>query len=474
MPTAATTGSHLAIPQVVKVFATVQPADPFNPWRRQWTQSANGSGVIIGPGEILTGAHVVAHSTFLQVQKIAESEKAVARVKAVCHDADLALLEVTDERFLRGTTPVEIGELPELRDKVAVVGFPVGGEQVSITEGVVSRVEVQSYTHSARDLLAVTIDAAINPGNSGGPVFKGGRVVGIAFQKIIGAEAMGAMVPAPLIRRFLDAVASARPVDIPEDNIWYHNTENPAMRARLGLRDDERGILVTHVEYGASAWGVLEPDDVLLEVDGLRVGSDGTVRYRDRYRTCYTSVYGDHYVGDEVELAILRHGERRRVKMCLKALKRLVPYHRYDRPPTYFIYGGLVFQPVTLGFLSMWGERWIHEAPVPLVDLYLTARRTEARQEVVVLSSVLADAINVGYQQEYVYCTVGTVNGVAPRDMADFVQLVEASTDRLEIRTPGNSLLVLDPAEVAAVNAEILKRYDVPRDRSLDLAGSPS
>jgi S1-C subfamily serine protease len=469
MITSGTTGSHLAIPQVVKVYATRQPPDYWNPWRRQWMQSATGSGVIIGPREILTGAHVVTHGTFLQVQKIADPEKAVAKVKAVCHDADLALLTVEDERFLRGTTPVEVGDMPSLRDKVSVVGFPMGGEQVSITEGVVSRVEVQRYDHSERELLAVTIDAAINPGNSGGPVFKQGKVVGVAFQKMVAAEAMGEMVPAPLIRRFLDGVARGRGTEIPDGGIWFHNTENPALRARLGLGPEESGVVATQVDYGSSAWGRIQQDDVLLEIDGLRIGSDGTVRYRDRFRTAYCAVYGDHFVGEEIELGVLRRGERLRVKLELKPHCRLVPYHRYDCAPTYFIYGGLVFQPLTLDFLSVWGDRWQREAAVPLVNAYFVMPRTEARQQLLVLTSVLADAINVGYE-EFMHSMVNTVNGQVVRDMADFARLVEASDERLEIRTMGNNLLVLDARAVPEANRQILQRYDVPRDRSADLA----
>ena len=129
---------------------------------------------------MLTGAHVVANATFLQVQKVSDPNKFVARVEAICHDADLALLAIEDRELHAGrSTPDRLGtRLPRLRDRVSVVGYPIGGEEISITEGVVSRIEVQRYSHSERMLLAVTVDAAINDGNSGGPVYKkwqGGR-----------------------------------------------------------------------------------------------------------------------------------------------------------------------------------------------------------------------------------------------------------------------------------------------------------
>ena len=105
----------------------------------------------------------------------------------MCHECDLALLRVDPESvaFLSDVPAAELGGsdfLPDLRDKVSVVGFPVGGDEVSITDGVVSRVEMQSYSHSARTLLAITVDAAVNSGNSGGPVFSDDIILGIAVQ----------------------------------------------------------------------------------------------------------------------------------------------------------------------------------------------------------------------------------------------------------------------------------------------------
>ncbi|HET7501128.1 MAG TPA: serine protease, partial [Kofleriaceae bacterium] len=176
-------------PAVIRVFATSQDPDYDGPWQARTPTNSTGSAVVIAPSLLLTGAHVVANATFLQVQKPSHPDKAIARVRAVSHDSDLALLEVVEPAdFLSDIQPAEVGPMPDLRDEVAVVGYPVGGEEISITEGVVSRIEVQRYSHSQRHLLAVTVDAAINAGNSGGPVFGNNKVVGIAFQKLTGVD----------------------------------------------------------------------------------------------------------------------------------------------------------------------------------------------------------------------------------------------------------------------------------------------
>jgi S1-C subfamily serine protease len=460
----------MAYSAVVRIYATTQDPDHDSPWQAQVPQSSTGSGVVIGPGRVLTGAHVVANATFVQVQKISDTEKLVARVVGVCHDCDLALLAVDERRFMEGIDPAKLGELPDLRDRVAVVGFPIGGEEISITEGVVSRIEVQRYSHSQRYLLAVTVDAAINKGNSGGPVFKSGNVVGIAFQKLENADNVGEMVPAPIIRHFLESIEkSTATLSIPALGITTQGLENKDLRAQVGVESGEGGVLVLAIDYGGSAWGVLEQGDALLEIAGHPIASNSTVKFRGRYRCRYDVMLGWSKLGDKLDMTILRRGQRKKVQLVLSPPAHLVPRSEYDRPPTYFIYGGLVFQVLTRDFLSTW-EHWWDKAPKEFLYLYYSGTRTEARQEVVVLTQVLADEVNVGYEHLYSESVIA-VNGRMPRDMADFAAEVEGSQGSVEIRTSSDGYIVLDSEKVRAATTRILERYHIARDRSRDLDG---
>ncbi len=459
----------MSYPQVVRIFATAQDPDFDCPWQARPPQRGTGSGVIIGKNRILTGAHVIANATFLRVQKISAPDKAVAHVEAVCHDCDLALLRIEDESFTDGVEPAEVGDLPGLRDKVSVVGYPVGGEEISITEGVVSRIEVQRYSHSQRYLLAVTVDAAINSGNSGGPVFKEGKIAGIAFQKLTGADNIGELVPAPLIQTFLDGVASGKEMRVPGFGIATQNLENPLFRRHLGLESEESGVLVIAVEYGGSCHGTIRPGDALLEVDGHRIANNATIQYRGKYRTRYDALLGQRYVGDEIEFLIDREGKRKRVTVTLEPLGHLVPRSQYDTPPTYFVYGGLVFQTLTRDFLTTW-EKWWNKSPKEFLHYYYSGSRSAKRQQIVILTQILADQINVGYAHLYNE-GVASVNGTQPRDMVHFVELLQATSGIAEIRTTSDGRIVLDTDEVRAVAPRILERYHIPRDRSSDLPG---
>lgn len=69
----------------------------------------------------------------------------------------LALLTVNDDEFWEGVVPVEFGDLPALQDAVTVVGYPIGGDTISVTSGVVSRIEILSYVHGSTELLGLQV-----------------------------------------------------------------------------------------------------------------------------------------------------------------------------------------------------------------------------------------------------------------------------------------------------------------------------
>jgi len=158
---------------VVKITVISQSADYLTPWNPGRITSSSGTGFVISGNRILTNAHVSSNARFIAVEKDGDSNKYEAKVQFIAHDCDLAILKVKDSSFFNRMLPLSLGEIPPLDSTVTVVGFPIGGNRLSVTRGVVSRIDYQLYSHSSADShLAIQIDAAINPGNSGGPVFQ--------------------------------------------------------------------------------------------------------------------------------------------------------------------------------------------------------------------------------------------------------------------------------------------------------------
>src|SRR3982751_5886132 len=293
---------------LVRITATEVEPDYRAPWNSGGVQRGIGAGFVIEGNRIMTNAHVVSNSRYLTVERDGDPNKYPATVLFVAHDCDLALLKVSSPDFFKNMLPLTFGGIPELESTVSAYGYPLGGERMSVTTGIVSRIDFQLYTHSSVDShLAIQISAQINPGNSGGPVMQDAKVVGVAFQGYSGDVAQGVayMIPTPVIRRFLKDIEDGhydRYVDLA---ITYTKLQNPAQRRFLGLTDDDRGVLVSSVVAAGPSDGVLKSGDVLLSIEGHPIASDANVEL-DGERAQFEEVVERKFKGDSVKLEVLR------------------------------------------------------------------------------------------------------------------------------------------------------------------------
>ncbi len=458
---------------IVKVYTVHNPPDYYNPWLMRGTQQSSGSGAIIDGRRILTNGHVVRDQTFIQVRRHGESRRHRARVLFVSHQADLAILTVDDPDFFEGVEPLAFGELPDTQEEVMVYGFPVGGDTMSMTKGVVSRVEHQSYIHSSVNMLAGQIDAAINPGNSGGPVIQDGRIVGVVMQSLRQAENIGYFVPVPIIEHFLTDIESGERDGIPGLGVVLQNLENPDMRRFYQMDEDETGVLVIGIIPGSAAEGHIQEDDVLLTVAGHPVGDDGTVEFRSRERTSVSYFIQKRQLGDTIPVGVLRDGERISLDISLNYPMDkdwLIPLDAYDVLPTYYIYGGAVFVPLTMNLFKAWGPNWFNAAPKDWVAMLQHNVVTEERDEVVVLLKVLAADVNQGYHGES-HWIIDRVDGHPVRNLEEMIELVErgAGEEFVVFESPAGRKMVLDREKAKKEHPDILRVYRVPQDRSDDL-----
>ncbi len=462
---------------LVKVFVNENSMDYLNPWQSHGGQMISGSGCIIAGNRILTNAHVVNDYTFIQVRRESDPEKYVATVEAIGQDYDLAILRVDDPDFFKGVAPFDFGGLPNLQDAVTAFGYPMGGDQLSITTGVVSRVEIIPYVQSRRELLGVQIDAAINPGNSGGPVLKDGKIVGIAMQEIQSSQSIGYMIPVPIILHFLEDVKRGRYVGVPELGIMGHNTENKSMRRYYSLADKVGGIVVTHVVPYSSVDGLLQEGDVVLELDGTPISTDGTVPFRDSERVDMSYVISSKYVGDEVSVKYVRAGKTAEMKVALKSSADLVPIPNYYKKPSYYIYGGLTFTVLSADLMEEFRRNPFgseSDLLVPLSFRYYTsgpgALNEKRKESLVVLSEVLPDAINVGYHGHQAEL-ITKVNGQEFSSFKEFVALVENTQDEyVQFENEAKQKLIISVKDAQRANDDILTRNHVPSRYSEDVA----
>ena len=458
---------------IVKIYTVHNPPDYYNPWSMRGPFQSSGSGAIIPGRRILTNAHVVRDQTFIQVRRYGDAKRYQARVVSVAHSEDLALLEVDDPAFFEGVEALELGELPRTQQEVLVYGFPLGGDTLSITKGVVSRIEHQNYAHSSCNLLAVQIDAAINPGNSGGPAIVDGRIVGVAMQSLRQADNIGYIVPVPVMEHFLKDIEDGRYDGIPSLGVALQNMENPDLKAKFKLPADRTGMLITQRTLGSPAHELLRNGDVLLSVADHPVAEDGTVEFRPRERTSVSYYIQQQQIGSELPLEVWRDGQV--VALAVPLTRRinqewLVPMEEYDTLPTYYIYGGIVFCPLTVNLLQSWGANWYEKAPRELVACLNFNLITDEQTQVVLAMRVLPADVNEGYHDLSMW-VVDSVNGEKVRNLRHLIELVESKKDGpfAEFENEQGTQIVLDRQKVEKAQRQILNTYKITADRSPDL-----
>lgn len=409
---------------VLRIEVATQVPDYETPWNSGRFSGGIGTGFIIGKNKILTNAHVVSNARRVLVTIHGSPVKYPAKVDFIAHDSDLALLSVEDFTDFESFPTFTLGDVPSLESQVRVIGYPIGGERLSVTRGVVSRIDFQPYSHSRADShLVIQIDAAINPGNSGGPVLQDDKVVGVAFQGLRQADNTGYIIPTPVVRRFLKDVEDGTYDHYADLGISEFPLYNPAMRKAIGLPNDGKGVLITNVVPTSSSDGVLKPGDILISLDGKDVDSAGMVKI-DGEDVNLNEVIERKFAGDKVAVRYLREGSWNDVDIELKALQWSRMYAvQYEKKPRYLVFAGLVFQPLDTNLFAT--SKFNDVTVRRLYTDYVPKGLFQKHNDIVVLTRVESDPIT-SLLSDYTGYAVEKINGTEVRDLKHAHELLYA------------------------------------------------
>ncbi|MEO8206063.1 MAG: trypsin-like peptidase domain-containing protein [Chthoniobacterales bacterium] len=452
---------------VVRIQTVSLEPDYRLPWNPGRLMGGTGTGFIIAGSRIMTNAHVVSNARNIQIYKEGVPKPYPAKVLYIAHDCDLAIVAPEDPAFFRDIKPLDFDGIPKIESTVSVFGYPIGGERLSVTRGVVSRIAFQAYSHSGIDShLTVQIDAAINPGNSGGPVIQNGKVVGVAFQGYSGdvAQNVGYMIPTPVIRRFLKDIEDEKYNRYVDLAVSYFPLFNRAARGAIGLPDDDYGVLVGDVYGGGSSDGILKRGDVLLSIDGRPIASDGTVDLDDDVLPL-AEIVERKFDGDKVSLDVWRDGHRETLSIPLKTWSHQIQANTYDVKPRFVLFAGLLFQPMDQDFMRAYN---IQDLRVRyLFDHFLTDHVYEEHPELIVLSSILPDPVNT-YLSDLQLSIVDEINGTKIRVLDDVAKAVSQPAEFYTIKLLGQQRpIVISKQEADGARQRILKSYKINAEQNL-------
>jgi S1-C subfamily serine protease len=465
---------------VVKIRASLRRPDVYRPWTKGSPEEVTGSGVVIAGKRILTNAHMVNHASEVFVQPDKSSDKLSAAVEAIAPGIDLAVLKLEDESFFDDHSPLPINsKLPALQQTVFTYGYPEGGTELSITRGIVSRVEYAGYYMMAEG-LRVQVDAAINPGNSGGPAVADGQMIGIVFSKLEQADNIGYIIPMEEIELFFKDVQDGRYDGKPFLVDEFQNLENEALRSKLKLDKKTTGVLVRKVHRHEPSYP-LRAGDVIARIGDHFIDNAGMVRVDGDRLIRFQYLVQRLTRDNRVSLTIIRDGRERTDEVPVDAEHNcwLIPFLGGTNP-SYFMYGPLVFTEATDEYV-----RYLtyNDEPVsrimnnlyagnPLFTRYGERPAFPGERIVIVAHPMFSHRIRKGYSEPYADA-IAEVDGVRIRNLKHLVELLrDATGEFVEIKFSMKSTdtIVFKRKEAMNATEEVLSDNGIRQQCSPDIA----
>ena len=464
---------------VVKIHAVHHTPDVLRPWSRNSPQQVKGSGVVIDGNRILTNAHVVRYASQIYVQPNQSARHLPARVEAITPSMDLAVLKLDDEAFFekRGSLPFA-KELPRVKDSINVYGYPTGGTELSVTQGIVSRIEYTDYYYQAAG-LRIQVDAALNFGNSGGPAVSDGKLVGLVFSLIQNAQNIGYLIPVEEIQLFLNDVADGVYDGKPQTHDLIQTVENDALRQRLGLPKGLSGVMVAQ-PYRDDAAYPLKEWDVITHIGGTPVDSDGkvAVRYDLRLSTSYlVQKFANNGV---LPLTVYRDGKLVQVSLPVKTRRELVIPYLLNSTPRYFIFGPFVFSQTTQDYLERLGNQrssppgTFGRAASPLLTRRYDRPAFDNEELVMVASPLFPHRITQGYDDPN-RGVLSEVNNIPVKNLRHLVEVLRDSSDEqvsFKFASAGvltHETMVFNRSDLMEATGKILEENGIRYPYSADL-----
>jgi len=461
---------------VVKIFSTMRYPDPFKPWTKQAPSEATASGVVIEGKRILTNAHAVLYASQVQVQANAAGDKVSATILAIAPGIDLAVLQLDDPGFFDTHPPVaRASKLPQIKDPVLAYGFPTGGSSLSITKGIVSRIEFAQYNYPVSG-LRIQIDAAINPGNSGGPAIAGDKMIGLAFSRLGGdSQNIGYIIPNEEVDLFLKDIAGGHYVGKASIYDDLQTLENPALREYLKLDKSVEGMVVHRPDKSDAAYPLKEWD-VITRIGDTPIDNQGMVKLDKDLRVNFAYMVQRLAKDDKLPLTVVRAGKPLKIELPVSAQRPTLAPDLHGEYPSYFVYGPMVFSRATRQFLSLFENnanllRVLGFVKSPLITRAFDTPTQDLEELVIISSPFFPHKLANGYSNP-TGAVVSSVNGTAIKSLAHLVAVLRDLKDpfvTIEFGSKAGEALVFSRTAIVAATDDILTDNGVRAQGSPDM-----
>ena len=460
---------------IIRVNVTTQGYNFHRPWQMRTPTTKTAIGIIIGDRRVLVTSEFLANHRYVELEKIDSGKKGGARVDIIDYEANLALIRPEDPEFLENMRPLELTTDAVQGDRLTIWQVQDNGN-VTPSEGPVTSIELIGYRSRSR-FLAYRMNNSLQYRLSNFTlpvVFKGG-LAGLLMHYDSEAQTVD-VVAAPVIDHFLRDAEALPYEGFPMAGIKIVTTEDPQLRKYIGIKEEDGGVYIQEVIMGSGADKAgLREGDIITRIGDFRIDSRGNYQHPLYGKINLSHLTRCHYnVGDVIPFGVFRKGKKMEFEVAVEhrsPMDYLVPPFVIDRPPRYFILGGMVLQELSIPYLLEYGSNWTTKAPQRMVHYAKNGDflDEEGRKKIVILSGVLPTSYTSGYEE---------LNDLIIRSINDqIIKVLEDVPESLKnpvggfhkIEFQGHPHMVfLDPDEMSDINSQLRSRYNIQRLQNID------
>ncbi|WP_372806897.1 PDZ domain-containing protein [Pontiella sp.] len=451
--------------QLVTVQVSYQAWNEYRPWQKSKPARRTFLGTVVSKNRILVPAAYLQDATLIQLEKFDNPPRVPAQIVHCDQQVGLAVLTTDEAGFFDDLNPVEMADSAE-GDNYYCAAWK--SNQLNLSSCRWSQVKTFKSSIPYFGYAGITFITDLKNGGRGEPVFSGDRMIGMTRSQ---SKDLITVIPVDLIKAYLHAIDLPAYPGFGRLGIDYQYNTGQAQAAYYGQKGKPSGVRIQGCFPGGSADGILQPEDILLELDGHAIDAEGDYRH-PRYGMMSLKLIATegHYAGDVLPARVLRDKKEIELEIPLKnipASAALIPLARPDLPPPYLVAGGLVFRELDDPYLQAWGDDWQNKIPASLRILRSLKGEspTPHQQRLIVLADVFPDEYNLGYH-EMAQNIVKTVNGLP----IDSIEKLETAFHQPQngfhviefMPSYGTCKVILDADSFETATATILENYQIP------------
>ncbi len=441
---------------VIQVIVTKQPGDSDQPWQKKKPFKAEFMGTLVTYGAkkdlgILTTAAAVQEGVQIEGKRHGGGTPLGLKVVHWDSEVNLALLAFTEPPH-KSLRPMELGDPVGLGTKVYGMQWSRDLTTLSPVELQMRRVEVGESLLGAYMVPQYFLEGPKDALDYAAPIVAENRLLGL-FENQSNQEIQA--IPLPLIRRFLKEPTAG----VPSFGFSTQRLEDPNLRAYHKIPEAQEGVRITEIDEESGLTDKVKSGDLLLSIAGNPINRRGQYPHPLRGALPYTYLLSSFSVGEPVPISVYQGGKVHTHTVILGRFDsnaRKIPYFSEDllTKIPHLIFGGLVFQELTLEYLRTWGPTWRATGPIPFLYLWSHRNKKSDEHRFVILNRTLSDPFTTGYEQ-IAESLVSEVNGKKIHSLEDLNLAFQTPTSR-KIQNQTEDFAVI---RLAQAGGEIILPY---------------